>query len=127
MQKIIIITAVALAFALAGCATHNTGANYRPVIDRKGVDHARLDADLQECQHYATEVASAAEQAAAGAVAGALFGAVLAAAAGSSYSRNQHAAVGGVTGAAAGAVSGEKDQRNIIRRCMNGRGYNVLQ
>jgi outer membrane lipoprotein SlyB len=124
MQKII---ATVLALAMAGCATHNTGANYRPVIDRKGADLAQLDVDLAECQRYATEVASAAEQAAAGAVAGALLGAVLAAAAGNSYSRNQHAALGGVTGAAAGAASGEKDQRNIIRRCMSGRGYNVLQ
>jgi outer membrane lipoprotein SlyB len=126
MQKIT-LTAVAIALALAGCATHNTGANYRPVIDKKGIDQTQLDTDLQECQRYATEVANAAEQAATGAVAGALFGAVLAAAAGGGYSRSQHAAVGGVTGAAAGAVSGERDQRNIIRRCMSGRGYNVLQ
>lgn len=29
--------------------------------------------------------------------------------------------------ACAVAVAGERDQRDVIRRCMTGRGYNVLQ
>lgn len=110
---------------LAGCA--NTGANYRPIVDTKGVtDSSKYEADLRECQAFATQTTGAGERAVAGALAGAALGALLAAAAGSRYSRNQHAGVGAVAGAAAGAGQGETDQRTIIRRCMDGRGYNVL-
>lgn len=119
--------AIAVCLALAACASRPMGENYRPVIDTKGVDAARLENDLRECQAYAATVAGAAEQAMAGAVAGALLGTLLAAAAGGGYSRNQHAAVGAVAGMSGGAVAGERDQRDVIRRCMAGRGYNVLQ
>lgn len=124
MQKHLVI---GLCVALSGCASQPTGQHYRPLVDSKGLDPARYEADLADCQNYAARVAGAAEQAVAGAVAGALFGAVLAAAAGGGYSRNQHAAVGAVAGAAGGAVQGEQDQRSVIRRCLAGRGYSVLQ
>lgn len=109
-----------------GCATRSTGENYRPLVDLKGADPSRYEADLGQCQAYARQVAGAAEKAAAGALAGALLGAVLAAAAGSRYSRNQHAAVGAVAGLASGAAAGEQDQRSVIIRCLGGRGYSVL-
>jgi hypothetical protein len=32
-----------------------------------------------------------------------------------------------VTGAAGAAGQGENNQRNVIRRCLSGRGYKVLQ
>lgn len=111
----------------AGCAHNATGDNYRPIVDLRGVDPSRFEADLIECQAYARQVAGAAEQAVAGAVAGALFGALLAAAAGGGYNRDQHAKVGAVIGMASGAAEGEKDQRSIITRCLGGRGYNVLK
>ncbi len=112
--------------ALAGCAA-TSGANYRPIVDNKGVDLNRYEADLRECQTYATQTAGAAESAAMGAVAGAALGAVLAAAAGSNYSRASSAKVGAVGGAVGAGAQGETDQRNIIRRCLAGRGYRVLQ
>lgn len=121
------IIAASLCLALTACATRPTGENYQPIIDTKGVDAAVLENDLRECQAYAAQVAGAAQRAVAGAVAGALLGAILAAAAGGRYSRNQHAAVGAVAGMSSGAVAGERDQRDIIRRCLAGRGYNVLQ
>jgi|JI6StandDraft_1071083.scaffolds.fasta_scaffold487202_1 outer membrane lipoprotein SlyB len=115
-----------VAVILTGCATHNTGADYRPIIDTHGKDPARLQQDLSECQAYAHQVSSAAERAAAGAVVGALLGAVFAAAAGAKGYRNESAAVGALSGGLGAAVEGERDQRNIIRRCMSGRGYSVL-
>jgi len=110
---------------LVGCA----GANYRPMIDMRGgsVDANRYESDLRECQQYASQTAGAADKAVVGAVAGALFGAVLAAAAGSNYDRGATARVGAVTGAVGGGAQGENDQRSIIRRCLAGRGYSVLQ
>lgn len=112
-----------VASMLSGCA----GANYRPIVDTKGVDSAKYEVDLRECQSYATQTAGAGETAAAGAVIGALLGAALAAAAGGGYSRDNSAKVGALSGAVGAGAEGEKSQRDIIRRCMSGRGYNVLR
>ncbi len=120
------IVAVCIASLLAGCAA-TTGSNYRPIVDNRSVDLNRYENDLRECQGYATQTAGAGESAAAGAIAGALLGGVLAAAAGKNYSRTSTARVGAVTGAVGAGTQGETDQRNIIRRCLTGRGYKVLQ
>lgn len=117
---------VALCASLGACATTQTGANWSPIIDSQGKSAQDQATDLSACQDFATRQAGAAQQAAAGAIAGALFGALLAAAAGGGYSRNQSAGIGAVSGLAAGAAQGETDQRSVIRKCMAGRGYNVL-
>jgi outer membrane lipoprotein SlyB len=114
-------------FSVIGCATQQMGVGYRPIVDTKGVNLNRYEADLQECQKYAHQTANAAQSAVAGAIVGAVFGTVLAAAAGSSYDRSASARVGGVSGAVGGGVQGETNQRTIIRRCLTGRGYSVLQ
>lgn len=127
MNKTIIksTSAILLISLITACA--NTGANYRPVVDTKGIDLNRYEADLSECQQYANQTAGAGESAAAGAAAGAVFGALLAAAAGGGSSKKSTAGVGAVTGAAGAAGQGETNQRNVIRRCLSGRGYKVLQ
>jgi outer membrane lipoprotein SlyB len=124
--NLIVITTVIV--ALAGCATsQGTGAQYRPIVDLKGLDSGKYEADLRDCQSYAAQVDGAGQQAANVAVAGAVFGALLAAAAGGGYSRNRHAAVGALSGGAAGAAAGERDQRSVIARCLAGRGYSILK
>lgn len=123
---ILLCVSTFLIVSVSGCAT-TSGANYRPIVDNKGVDLNRYESDLRECQNYATQTASAGESAAAGAVAGALLGAVLAGAAGSRYSKSSTARVGAVSGAVGAGVEGEKNQRTIINRCLAGRGYRVLQ
>jgi uncharacterized protein YcfJ len=100
-------------------------AGYRPVVDMQGVDTARYEADLRECQQYAQQ-RDPATQAAAGAVVGALLGVALAAAMGSNYSRNTGAAIGAVSGGASGSAHGAESQIQIVRNCMAGRGYRVL-
>lgn len=127
MKKLTNVLVISLVAMQIGCA--NTGANYRPMIDTRGgtVNAAKYETDLQECQQYANQTAGAAEKAAFGAVAGALFGAVLAAAAGGGYDRGASARVGAVTGLVGGAAQGDTDQKSIIQRCLNGRGYSVLQ
>jgi len=116
-----------LSVSMVGCATQQMGAGYRPIIDTRGVDFNKFESDLKDCQQYAHQTASAAQSAAAGAVAGALLGAALAAAAGSRYDRSASARVGAVSGAVGAGVEGETNQRTIIRRCLSGRGYSVLQ
>lgn len=117
MQRIVAIAL--LVSLLAACAS------YRPVVDMQGVESAKYEADLRECQQYAQQ-RNPAFQAGAGAAVGALLGVALAAAMGSSYSRNTGAAIGAVTGGASGAAHGAESQVQIIRNCMAGRGYRVL-
>ena len=126
MKSSIGVVTACIASLLAGCAA-TTGANYRPIIDTQGVDFNRYERDLRDCQSFATQTAGAGESAAAGALAGAVLGGVLAAAAGKNYSRSSTARVGAVTGAVGAGAEGETNQRNIIRRCLAGRGYKVLQ
>lgn len=96
-------------------------------MDSRGENGARYESDLAECQQYATQRAGAADSAVAGAVFGALLGVVLLAAGGGrgGYG-NEIAAVGAITGGLQGAAQGEGTQRDIIRRCLGGRGHSVL-
>jgi outer membrane lipoprotein SlyB len=116
------ITALLIITLLTGCAT------YRPVIDTQGTDPERYNADLRDCQTYAQQI-DPAQHAAAGAVAGAVIGALLAAALGGrggGYNVGRSAAGSAVIGATAGTAHGAESQITIIRRCMAGRGYRVL-
>lgn len=122
------ITATFLAITLvAGCATTGSGSNYRPIVDSKGIDFNKYESDLKDCQNYATQTMGAGESAAVGALAGAALGAALAAAGGRGYDKRASARMGAVAGGVGAGAQGETDQRNIIRRCLAGRGYRVLQ
>lgn len=121
-----LVIGVSVVSLLSGCAGPS-GANYRPIVDTQGVDFNRYESDLRACQGFASQTASAGESAVGGAVAGAMLGGILAAAAGKGYSKTNSAQVGAVTGAVGAGARGETDQRNIIRRCLAGRGYKVLQ
>ena len=116
-----ILSLFLIALILSSCA----GANYRPIVDNKGVDLNKYEADLKECQAYAQQAMGAGEGAAIGGAAGAGLGAILGAIAGASKMRS--AGIGGVTGVVAGGAHGEKGQHEVINRCLIGRGYKVLQ
>ena len=118
--------AAALAVALlAGCATAPGGAQYVPLIDIKPEQGANYSADLADCQAYAERVVGAGAGAAGGAVAGALAMGILSVVLGGG-GHGRWAAVGALSGAASGAAAGETNQRDVIRRCMAGRGFSVL-
>lgn len=124
-MKKVTTTLVASAL-LAGCASGPTGANYRPLVDTRGSTSQNYEADLVDCQGYATQRAGAGQRAVAGAVAGALLGVALAAIGGAKGFRNELAGIGALTGGLQGAGQGEGTQRDIIRRCLANRGYSVL-
>jgi outer membrane lipoprotein SlyB len=116
MKKLIILSAL----VLSACAT--SGVSYRPIVDTRGVDTARYQVDLNECQQYAHNV-NATDSAAVGAVATALLGAFLAPRGYRSEAAGKAAVLGGIGGAAQGVQT----QEQIIKRCLAGRGYSVLQ
>jgi outer membrane lipoprotein SlyB len=111
-----------LTVSISGCA--NMGANYRPIVDNKNVDLNNYEKDLQECQQFANQAPDATK----GVVAGAILGALIGAAVGgrNSYVRNSTINYGATAGAMTGGAEAENSQRNIIKRCLSGRGYSVL-
>jgi outer membrane lipoprotein SlyB len=117
------IVALALTVGvLSGCA--GMGANYRPMIDSKGVDFNRYEADLRDCQQYAEQASGAGTGAVTGAAGAAIVGNIVSAIVGGS--RGRTTAASAVVGAASGAAAGEQNQRAVIKNCLIGRGYKVL-
>lgn len=109
-----------LTMGLVGCAF-----NRPPIVDMVGVDVAAWQRDLQECEAYADQVQVAA-QAGSGAAAGAVVGAAVGAVIGNSSTAARGAGVGAVSGATSGTSRGLAERRQVIRNCLLGRGYRVL-
>jgi outer membrane lipoprotein SlyB len=94
------------------------------IIDEKGVDMAHYQENLTECESYAQQVKvgeKTAKGTASGAVVGGAVGAV-------SHHRDtaEGAAIGAITGGVAGLSEGERDQVRVVKNCLRGRGYHVL-
>ena len=97
-------------------------ANPNPIVDRKGVDPAAYQRDLAECSAYADEV-----QIAAGAAKGAVAGGAYGAAVGSINGRAaEGAGTGAISGAAWSALEADREKQRVVKRCLSGRGYRVL-
>jgi len=95
------------------------------IIDKKGVDMGNYEQDLDECQAYAAEVKKG-EKAAKGAASGAVVGGLIGAITGGSSGAAKGAGVGAVGGGAKGISQGEQDEVQVVKRCLRGRGYKVL-
>ena len=117
-----------LVFIVSGCANqHQSGhaGNGGVIIDTQGVDMQQYRYDMEDCQGYATQVpvaGKAAKTAAGGAVLGGVLGAIV----GNSSTAAKGAGVGAVTGAVKGTSSGYKERQRVVKNCLRGRGYRVL-
>ena len=112
-------TGILAAFLLltAGCASHP-----EPIVDMKGVNPQELEVDWAECEAYSDEVIigkGAAKGAAGGAVVGAAAGAI-------GGNADQGAGYGAIWGATRSTISGDREKRQVFKRCLRGRGYRVL-
>jgi hypothetical protein len=117
--------ALAFTLLLTACAGSRSLVD-APIIDRKGVDMSQYYADKAECEAYATEV-NTGEKAARGAVGGAVFGGAIGAIVNrGSNSAERGAGVGAVTGGVRGTQEGIREQERVIKQCLRGRGYRVL-
>jgi hypothetical protein len=115
------VIGAACTLLLAACAT----TQYRPLVD-SGVSRGNYEDDVADCQHLADQRPAAAH-AAGGAVAGAVIGALLGAAVGlHGDDVAEIAAWGAIEGGAGGAAYGIDEQRSIVSRCMEGRGYDII-
>lgn len=120
-MKIQTCAGLSLALLLQGCAS------YRPLVDAHSISSPQhYEQDLRACQRYAVQI-SPGQSAVAGALFGALLGAAISGALGGNRYVTEHVAVAGaVQGAANGAEAGADAQVQIIRNCMDDRGYTVL-
>ena len=112
----------------AGCSTQRQssyGGTDGIIIDTQGVDMARYRADLADCQRYSSEV-PVAERTATSAAGGAVVGGVVGAIVGDSGTAKKGAGVGAVTGAIKGVSSGSAERKRVVKNCLRGRGYRVL-
>jgi hypothetical protein len=97
----------------------------RSIFDTKGVDMPSYTADLQECQTYAAQV-PVGEEVAKGAVRGGAVWGAIGAIFGNSRSAARGAGAGAVAGGAQGGAQAEREQRQVVKNCLRGRGYKVL-
>lgn len=110
---------------MTGCAGNRTFVD-EPIIDRKGVDLSRYYADKAECEVYANEVRTG-EKVARGAIGGAVVGGAIGAIVNrGGNSAERGAGVGAVTGGVRGAQEGVRETERVVKQCLRGRGYKVL-
>ncbi|HEX6591930.1 MAG TPA: hypothetical protein VF050_08020 [Moraxellaceae bacterium] len=97
----------------------------RVVVDPKGVDQVAYEKDLAECTTLA-DSAGKSGSAGKGAVGGALLGGALGAIFGGGRGAATMGAGGAVIGGAGGAGKEANTKDQILKNCMTGRGYRVL-
>ena len=106
--------------AVVGCTTTD-----EIVIDEKGVNMSAYQTDLAECQSYASKVKTG-EKTAKGAASGAVVGGLIGAITGGSSGAATGAGIGAVGGGARGADEGDRTEVDVVKRCLSGRGYRLL-
>lgn len=122
MSKLFTVSCITFV-SLLGCA----GADVRPLVDMKGVNQSAYESDLKDCQAYAKDQSGMGETAAKGAGAGAVVGGLLGLVTGGNKTGIvQAAGAGAVIGGAGGAFTGNQAQEAVVKRCLSGRGYKVL-
>lgn len=116
----LVVISIVVSLALAGCASNKI------IIDKQYVDMAAYNHDLEECRAYADETGGVAGEAAKGAVGGAVVGGAIGAIVGNSSTAGKLGGVGAVTGAVRGGSKSKAEKLKIVKRCLSGRGYRVL-
>ncbi len=118
------VTILALLF-IAACSGNRNQPGGHIIIDTKGVNMANYQQDLAECQNYATEVDTAGNVAG-GAVSGAVVGGLIGAAGGDSGTAKRAAGAGAIAGTARGVGKSRNSKSQVVKNCLRGRGYKVL-
>ena len=114
----------------SGCVATKSGSIFdmtasAPIIDTKGVNMAQYEVDLEECSSFSEDI-STGKSIAKGATTGAAVGAIIEAITDDSKSRRDALEVGAVSGGTQSGIRAVREKEQIIRRCLRGRGYQVL-
>ena len=119
-MKVTFLLTLGMAALLVACTTTD-----EIIIDKSGVNMSKYADDLAQCQAYSQEVKTG-EKAVRGAASGAVVGGLIGAAVGNSRDAQRGAGAGAVTGGAKGAAQGEREEVQVVKNCLRGRGYRVL-
>ena len=122
-----LITALFL-ITLSGCVANSSGSIFessKPIIDTKGVNMSQFDIDLKECSVFSEDI-STGKSIAKGAATGAAVGAVIEAITDDVRSRRDAIEVGAVSGGAKSGIRAVREKEQILKRCLRGRGYKIL-
>ncbi len=114
------ITAILMVLALTACTTTD-----EIIIDQKGVNMTAYQNDLAECQTYSESVKTG-EKTAVGAASGAVVGGLIGAITGGTEGAARGAGVGAVGGGTKGVINGSQTEVQVVKNCLRGRGYRVL-
>ena len=109
---------------LAACSsfTDPSGA----IVDLKGVDREQYEVDLAVCERYANEVPIG-KHVATGVVVGVAVGGAIGAVSGANKQGiGKTAGTGAVIGGTRTGISAAAEKRYVLRECLRGRGYRVL-
>ena len=120
--------ATLLFITLSGCVSHTSSSIFegsKPIIDTKGVNMTQYEIDLEECSKFSEDI-STGKSIAKGATTGAAVGAIIEAITDDSKSRRDALEVGAVSGGTQSGIRAVREKEQIIRRCLRGRGYKVL-
>ena len=117
-------------WCVSGCVATQSGSIFdavdsKPIVDTKGTDMSQYESDLEECNTFANEV-STGKSVVKGAAAGAVIGAVLEAVTDGSRGRGDATETGAVAGGAKSGIRAVREKEQIVKRCLRGRGYRVL-
>lgn len=131
-MKLIMLVIVS-SLVITGCSSTGggnvgtgVGADYTPVVDTKGVGQKKYNIDLMECRALAQQVENNRKNEIIGkAIAGAVAGAIIGSSQGD-RGRNAGAKTGLLAGAGVGADNAYSGAKGVIKKCLQGRGYSVL-
>lgn len=120
-----LVFAICLLCLLSSCRQVDEITGNRPIVDTKGIDVDVYEADLEECYLFADEVQTG-KKVVTGAATGAVVGGVIGAAAGNSDTAKRGAGIGAASGTLSGTGSAMQERQRVVRNCLSGRGYLVL-
>lgn len=126
MKKFFKAWLLSTVLVLAGCNSNpQTQATSGVIIDTKGLDMSTYYQDLHECRNFAAQV-NVGGQVVEKTITGALIGGAVGAIAGNSDAAKRAAGVGGLLGAVKGSGQAGKEKQRVLKNCLKGRGYRVL-
>lgn len=116
---------VNLCFVIGCAQTDLSDRNDIAIIDTRGVDESVFKKDYSECSNFAKNIDLTERTLKQGAVAGAT-GAAVGAIIGGEEAAKKIGGSAAVLNAVEGNLDGRNEQAKIIKNCLRGRGYKVL-
>ena len=115
---------------ISGCIATKSGsifdvAGSKPIIDTKGIDISQYELDLEECETFADEI-STVKSIVKGTATGAAGGTVIEAVTDGSRRTKDATELGAIASGGKSGIRAVQEKEQIVKRCVRGRGYQVL-